>query len=316
MEVIIVSVVILFVLALGGWWLARDIKASAAPADLVGDKASLSVTQDGGVLSTREDPIELPSKIVVASGDEEVLSMTIIDEARLAALSNGVPKVDMAPFSRALEPIMLVAPSMATAAMAGSKQLMEVVINGNLVAAVDGNGFRAMAMGANGIKENARLFKPVNLQNVANAAAIWQLASVVVAQKHLADISETLKRVESKVDGIQSFMEEQRFAVIQSVMHYLGDARKALGQGEFLERTRDQLEVFDIELERASTSLVGQIRRESGMALEEDMVGCEGEYTSALRRHRQLKRYVEELTLCNEVRLTNWYLCLLSFIQN
>lgn len=235
--------------------------------------------------------------------------MTVVDEARLTTLTRHAAKADAKAFSRVLEPIMQVAPSMATAAMAGSSQLMEVVVNGPLVAAADGNGLRAFTMGANGIQEHARLFEPSNLQNVANAAAIWQLASVVVAQKHLADISATLKRVESKVDGIQSFMEEQRLAVIQSVMHYLDDTRKALGRGEFLERTRDKLEDFDIELERAGMSLASQIRRESESALEHDTAGCEGEYISALAKHRGIKQHVDELTLCNEVRLANWYLC-------
>jgi hypothetical protein len=237
------------------------------------------------------------------------MSFAVLDEDVFASVAADASRLDTSALSRALEPIMQVAPSMATATLAGGRQLMEVVVNGNLAAAADGNGLRAFVMGADGIKEHARLFEPTTLQNVANAAAIWQLASVVVAQKHLADISATLKRVESKVEGIQSFMEEQRLAVVRSVMTYLATAKRAMASGEFLERTRDKLEDFEVELQRVAMSLSDQMRRESRTALEEDTLGCEGEYRSALAKHQRLARLGEELVLCNEVRLANWYLC-------
>lgn len=311
MEMFAMAAVVLVAVVLGGW-LALRAKARrerSSAGNLDGGKSLSPVMRGKRGLVTEEDALERPSRIVVNQGDEEVMSMMVLDEADFPTRSQRASKVNANAFSRALEPIMQVAPSLATAAMAGSRQLMEVAINGNLIAAADGNGFRAIAMGAGGIKEHARLFEPKNLQNVANATAIWQLASVAVAQKHLADISATLKRVETKVDAIQSFMDEQRLAVIHSVMHYLDDARRALSRSEFLERTRNELEHFDIELDKASMSLFGQIRRESEIALEEDMVGCEGEYESALRKHRRVGQYVDELTLCNEVRLANWYVC-------
>lgn len=252
---------------------------------------------------------ERPSRIVLASGDEAVFAMTVLDLATAAKDLEATTRFDSRTFGRALEPLMQVAPSMATAGMAGSGQLMEVVINGPLAAAADGNGFRAMTLGADGIQQNARLFEPKALQNVANAAAIWQLASVAVAQKHLADISATLRRVEEKVAGVQSMLEEERAALIQSALNYIDDARQAMQQGEFLERTRDRLEVFETQLDQAGITLLQQIRRESGLELDTDTVGCEGEYQSALVKHQALTKRVGELVACAEVRLANWYLC-------
>lgn len=263
---------------------------------------------EGEVLALPEEP-EIPTRLVLAVDDEPVFAMTILDEAegskQVAGLSRHAPSA----FGRALEPLMQVAPSMATAGMANSRQLMEVVINGPLVAAADGNGFRAMTMGASGVQQNARLFKPKALQNVANAAAIWQLASVAVAQKHLADISATLKRVEDKVAGIQSMLEEKRAALIDGALKYIHSARQAMEQGEFLDRTRDKLEDFEIQLEQAGTTLLRQIERESKSELEKDTVGCEGEYQSALAKHQALAARAAELVACAEVRLANWYLC-------
>lgn len=255
-----------------------------------------------------EEP-EVPTRLVLAVDDEPVFAMTMLGEVEITKQITGLSRHEPSAFGRALEPLMQVAPSMATAGVAGSRQLMEVVINGPLVAAADGNGFRAMTMGANGVQQNARLFEPNALQNVANAAAIWQLASVAVAQKHLADISATLKRVEDKVAGVQSMLEEKRAALIDGALKYIHSARQAMQQGEFLERTRDKLEDFEIQLEQAGTTLLRQIERESQSELDRDTVGCEGEYQSALAKHQALAERAAELVACAEVRLANWYLC-------
>lgn len=259
-------------------------------------------------LAVTEEP-EVPTRLVLAVDDEPVFAMTMLDEIEGAKQVAGLSRHAPSAFGRALEPLMQVAPSMATAGMANSRQLMEVVINGPLVAAADGNGFRAMTMGASGVQQNARLFEPKALQNVANAAAIWQLASVVVAQKHLADISATLKRVEDKVAGIQSMLEEERSALIDGALKYIHSARQAMQQGEFLDRTRDKLEDFEIRLEQAGTTLLRQIERESKSELGRDALGCEGEYQSALAKHQALAARAAELVACAEVRLANWYLC-------
>ena len=71
---------------------------------------------------------------------------------------------------------------------------MEVVVDGTLARAADGSGLLPFVRGPNGrIVEQARLFDAANLQRMVSAAALWQVASVIVAQKHLADISGRLK---------------------------------------------------------------------------------------------------------------------------
>jgi len=271
-------------------------------------KSTLPVALQPVEAEAREEP-EVPTRLVLAVDDEPVFAMTMLDEAEGSKQVSGLSRYEPSAFGRALEPLMQVAPSMATAGMAGSRQLMEVVINGPLVAAADGNGFRAITMGANGVQQNARLFEPKALQNVATTAAIWQLASVAVAQKHLADISATLKRVERKVAGIQSMLEEERAALIDGALKYIHSARNAMQQGEFLERTRDKLEHFEIQLQQAGTTLLRQIERDSQSELDRDTVGCEGEYQSALAKHQALAERAVELVACADVRLANWYLC-------
>lgn len=76
--------------------------------------------------------------------------------------------------------LMQAAPSLLVAEAHRGSQLMEVVVNGSLARASDGDGFRAVTMGPGGIKEHARLFETKDLSKLVNAAAVWQLASVIV----------------------------------------------------------------------------------------------------------------------------------------
>ena len=316
MNTVLIAIVV-FLVCVGVVWVVLRMRKES-PSVVVGqtivDEPSSSETTAicPDPLVTDEGPEPL-SQIILASGGQEVLSITVMDDSVGTSLDRDrlvkIPlKAIAGTLGRLSEPLAQAAPSLLVATAANSSKLMEVTINGQLLAAADGNGLRAIAKSGKGF-EHARLYEPSNLQNLANAAAIWQIASIVVAQKHLADISATLKRVESKVDGVQSFLEESRSAVIHSTMDYLGSAKSAIEQGEFLERTRLQMELFDTELNRVGKTLVSQIERQLEMELEKDNFGCEGEYTSGLEKHRKLGVLVDELLLCNEVRLANWYLC-------
>lgn len=317
METLIASVLSLIVgVGLAVIWMRRtSIGVNKQPIDVGEPPAAAAEKTVASVIASEAASVPLvsPAQVVVTSGDREVMSMMILADGDAAAKhlqrATKLPEQAISSSLRSLvEPLLQVAPSVGTAAMANSSKLMEVVINGKMLVASDGNGLRAIAKAGKGF-EHAKLYEPNNLQNVANAAAIWQIASVLVAQKHLADISATLKRVESKVEGVQSFLEKERFAVIQSAMNYLDVARRAVESGEFLERTRGELERIEIELDKVGLTLSEQIRTQAGVALEVDTFGCEGEYQSALIKHQELSRLAGELALCNEVRLANWYMC-------
>lgn len=264
-------------------------------------------------ISKTEPSNATPNKVVIMDGNQKIMSITLMEHADATDLrlreAVQLPQQSItSTIHRLIEPLMQVAPSIGTAVAANNGRLMEVVINGQMLAASDGNGYRAIAIAPNGF-EHGRLHEPKNLQKSANAAAIWQIASVIVAQKHLADISATLQRVESKLDGIQDFLEESRRAIIKSAMNYLEAAKNAIESGEFLERTRNELERFDIELDRADMNLKNQIKQQSKQTLQRDAIGCEGDYKSALNRHKKLGQLTDELILCQEVRLAIWYLC-------
>lgn len=189
------------------------------------------------------------------------------------------------------------------------KHLMEVVINGDLVRASGGDGLRAWAVDANHrITEHARLFEVDKLQTVVNAAAVWQIASVVVAQKHLADISAKLTEIRGLLQSLSSFLEEERRAVITGTYEYLQNAVAAIGHGELSPAIRNELESCERELLKVQHHLLQELKRR----ISEHVPKKESFGTKQLAEDTEAK-YEGLRTLANDLRLTlktralGWY---------
>lgn len=200
------------------------------------------------------------------------------------------------------------APSLLVAGEAHGRQLYEVVINGELVRAADGNGLRAFTMGPKGIQEHARLFENGRLQNMINAAAVWQVASVVVAQKHLADISRKLDRISEGVSAISGFLDSEREARIAAAWRYLGQAKGVLAAGELPVSMRGQLE----QCERDLIGMQLHLHREFIQILEKPVVRTETLGTEALARDilqkvTTLGSVLGSLELCLHTRIAAWH---------
>lgn len=197
-----------------------------------------------------------PVKIPEALADQIVIGqipsaplITIESFPDLEAFQNAKP-IDARsnkPISK-LNALFQAAPALLVAGEAHGKRLMEVVINGDLVRAADGNGLRAYARSDGRITEQARLYEAEKLSDMINAAAVWQIASVVVAQKHLADISQKLDDLKNGVDHISEFLDNQRRARIESTYEYLRQAYVALEGGDLPQSVRNQLEDCERDL--------------------------------------------------------------------
>ena len=107
-------------------------------------------------------------------------------------------------------------PSLATKFETVKNQIVSINIDPRkLTLAKDGNGLRGMVHGVNkdgkfGVTENVRIFEANTLKQVINSGVIFNLASTVVAQKHLADINEKLKEIQKGINEIRHFLEDER----------------------------------------------------------------------------------------------------------
>lgn len=207
-----------------------------------------------------------------------------------------------------LSALLQAVPSVIVAASASGKQLMEVVVNGTLVRAADGNGLRAIAMGPNGITEHARLFEVKNLENMINAAAIWQIASVVVAQKHLADISRKLDDIKVGVQNLAKFLDQQRRSRIEATYEYLSQAYLAIKGGELPHAVRIELESCERDLAEIQRHLVREYQDLVGRKVEHKETFGTGELVADIDgKIEKLGRLGQDIELALKTRIAAWY---------
>lgn len=199
-------------------------------------------------------------------------------------------------------------PSLLAAGEMAGKHLMEVVINGDLVRAADGNGFRAFSMAANQIDQQALLFKASKLQQMINVAAIWQIASVVVAQKHLVDISDRLNEIQDKIQGISKFLYNQRKSVLVAAYGYLDQVYQAIQGGEFPGAVRNQLEQYERDLLEIQHQLETEYREKAEKRVpDEELFGIAGVTAGIAAKLDDLDQLTDDIALCVKTRIAVWH---------
>ncbi|GEM_PF-6586001 len=134
-----------------------------------------------------------------------------------------------------LSPMAQIIPTATSALRYAGKKIMEVDFPDNRTLAqalVPGGGFRGFFHDpVTGKIEGHAVLKNLNGSNLFTAAAVWQIASIVTAQKHLADINQKLTNIENKVNKLQKFFENQMSSEIQASIDYLKSIAEAYGQG-------------------------------------------------------------------------------------
>lgn len=189
------------------------------------------------------------------------------------------------------------------------KHLMEVVINGDLIRAKGGEGFRAWAVDGNGkIAEHATLFEPEKLQQMVNAAAIWQIASLVVAQKHLADISAKLDEIREGVQDIRRFLDEERRGQVLGTMKYLKQVSTTISKGDFSPAIRNQLENCERELLQIQEHLQQELLHQSSESIEhKEWFGTKDLQMETVTKYERLQNLAKDIRLTLKTRVLAWY---------
>lgn len=158
--------------------------------------------------------------IIIGEDEQHPLVEISVTDSKQAKEYKRIPFLDA--LSNIASVAAQAAPALMTAAEVANKHIMEVVIHGDLAKAADGNGLRAFSRASNGnFTEHARLYHADSLSNLVNAAAVWQIASVIVAQKHLADINRKLEDLQDGVNRISDFQQTERKTRIQAIFDSL-----------------------------------------------------------------------------------------------
>jgi len=266
------------------------------------------VGHDVPVLEAKTEVQFEPDTRIVLADSSNKPAITIQASQDFEAYEAGRKDGSLSALASRLGSMLQAAPSVLAAGEASGKQLMEVVVNGDLVRAADGNGFRAFTIGSKGVKEHARLFDSERLQNVLNAGAVWQVASVIVAQKHLADISRKLDTIAEGVRSLSNFMNDQRRSRIEAAYRYLEQARSTLDAGEISSSIRTELERCERDLLETETHLHKEILQKFATAVkDEETIGTSDLAMGISRKIRSQEALLRELALCIRTRICAWH---------
>lgn len=242
-----------------------------------------------------------PLVLIGTAASKPLMQVSALHALPADAISIDASAVGVDRLSPLLQPIL----STVIAKEAANPQLMQVVINGPLAQAADGNGFRAFVRENGKITEQARLFEPERLQNLVNSAAIFQLASVVVAQQHLADISRSLDEIKKQVEQIARFQQEQRKSQITGTLKHLGPMIEAIRAGEHDRRHLPQLDAIDKEMGGIADHLTAELKALSKEVKDYSEPGLFETTTPLTEKLRKAQGAASEL-------LEQWKMCMSS----
>lgn len=194
----------------------------------------------------------------------------------------------------------------------------EVAINGPLIAAKDatGNliegGYRAMSKGADGrFTEHAVLSKPGSLNQAMNAAAVWQIASVVVAQKHLADISQKLDVLETGMNRLDGKIDAKRQGMLMGAIEHLKEISRPILTGDYNATLRQSLEdhAKDLLASRNEVSIVLNKRIAALPDIKDpDSINADGLASMIRQEMDSIAIHFREWLLSSHARFQAWSL--------
>lgn len=206
-----------------------------------------------------------------------------------------------------LAPLLQTLPGLAAAVQQQGAEYVRVVVNGKLAQAADGDGLRGFVRAADGkFVEHARFYEDAKLQNLVNSAALFQVASAVVAQKHLADISARLDSIDREIKKTNEFLTESRRAVMVKAMGYLMQVAGPLLGGNQSAYVRQKLEDIEFDVGAIQEHLLIDIKNLASEALTAkypDTIGTAGLTRTLQRLQSDLHGLVSQWTLCQRTRL-------------
>ncbi|AUG52077.1 hypothetical protein [Thalassospira marina] len=187
--------------------------------------------------------------------------------------------------------LLLAVPSLVTTLELQNHNYMLVEANGQLVKAT-GGGFRGLVVdSANKVKEHARLFEADTLSTLVNSTAIITLASTLLAQKHLADISRKLSDIKQEIDNIRTFQKNERRALVSGTVHYLEQLAVAVFDGLTSSTFLSQIERSELDMLRVQYHILADVRE-----LENDIKKAEPKKVTGVDGINEISTYQQDLT--------------------
>ncbi len=183
--------------------------------------------------STGLPPIS--AEIELSNPQREALSHAILATGQVgqAALNTAVASTSLVQ--------MTMSSQLAASVAGGSARMMSAA----------GGGFHGAVVGPGGIAGQAVFNSAAALRGVAGVAAVWQVAAMVTAQKHLADINKRLASVERGVQKIEDILINERLGALLGHLTSHQETSQFMRVGDWHEAEVElrTVKLEDIELE-------------------------------------------------------------------
>ena len=272
-------------------------------------------------------PVKISSSqdLIVADTDSKDAILSLTEYSEPPKIKNEFNSSNISVFSQLFSNI----PTLATKLETVRSHIVSININPRkLTPAKDGNGLRSMVHGYNenghfGITENVRLFEADTLGQIVNSGVILNLASTVVAQKHLADINEKLHEIHESLDDIKDFLNNDRRSKIDATIKLIEQVSKHMAKygqeipdfDEFKDRLKrcldDNLSIkLHLEKDLGDTyNQMGNIKFDSFMGRNND-----SDVQAMIKQMKKWQENYESYQLCcNVVMMTYAILCANSY---
>ncbi|CNJ89634.1 Uncharacterized protein conserved in bacteria [Yersinia intermedia] len=188
---------------------------------------------------------------------QPALTVSTISSSEIIS-TGSMQEQDVTGISR-LSPLLQTLPLLAASTHIASHQYMEVIINGSLASVKDGSGFRGFSLGEKGIKEHAVLLNPDKLNQLVNAGMLLNVASAVLAQKHLADISKKLAQIVEAIREVSAFQNNSRKSEVIGTIQYLQQITPTVLEGQCSPAIRQKLEDIEVQFSALQAHLLTDI---------------------------------------------------------
>lgn len=161
-----------------------------------------------------------------------------------------------------LAPLLQALPHAAVAAEVHAGRYMEVVVDGALARSTKGDYYLPFVRGDKGrVAEQAKLLDPDRLGKLVNAAAVYNLVSIIVAQQHLARIDTRLAELQEGVEELLWRDSERQKSMVTTALKNLRIYSASLGQGEREPAVRVQIESLENQLGTINDLLLKDIEK-------------------------------------------------------
>lgn len=203
-------------------------------------------------------------------------------------------------------------PSLASAQEVLTKHYVTIVTDGNRLLKTTSGGLKAVTVRPDGkFSKIADIIDTNRLSSIITVSAVWSIASMIVAQKHLADIDKKLSHIKHAIDNIRKFQDDERHSILTGSIRYFEQITPSILAGELPDRILQQIERHEADLLRVQDHLTKEIHDQIEhiqTIKDEDTFGLDGITQAITAQQQRLNALYQEMLLCLRARAYGWQL--------